>query len=91
MTDHTSAIKLDDKKDPGSQIHNQSSHKPLKEQKDLIKQIYLQLLDDFPEVEWKCLMFHNAARPKPYSQYRCSVEGSYWNWMFIDLLSWGFQ
>ncbi|XP_019240895.1 PREDICTED: uncharacterized protein LOC109220885 [Nicotiana attenuata] len=32
--------------------------------KGIIKQIYLQLLDDQPRVLWKGLMFGNAARPK---------------------------
>ncbi|XP_060210458.1 uncharacterized protein LOC132637380 [Lycium barbarum] len=30
----------------------------------IIKQIYLQLMGDRPRVEWKCVMFHNAVKPK---------------------------
>nr|XP_016476233.1 PREDICTED: uncharacterized protein LOC107797822 [Nicotiana tabacum] len=36
------------------QLHNRS----------LIRQIYLHLLGDYNRVEWKSLMFNNAARPK---------------------------
>lgn len=32
--------------------------------KNMIRQIYLQLLGDYPKVPWKCLMFQNGARPK---------------------------
>lgn len=31
-----------------------------------IKQIYLQMIGEQPRVQWKCLMYQNAARPKAY-------------------------
>lgn len=32
----------------------------------MIRQIYMHLLGDQPKVQWKCLMFKKAARPKAY-------------------------
>ncbi|XP_059291842.1 uncharacterized protein LOC132045304 [Lycium ferocissimum] len=57
--------------------------------KSKIKEIYLQLLDNLPKVEWRYTMFRNSARPKAIFHPWLQIQNRL---LTVDrLLKWGMQ